>query len=214
MIYILLGLISLPNITPIRLWLVLRFFSGQGKAGIFIRSGTNIGKLMLCFGDFGLWDASMCSLWWWEMALPGQMSGSPGSWGHQYQHWALKNKGPHSLVALPPQLPLIALALSTGVPSIPSFIAPCFIALHWYHIFYKLKAVATLGQTSLPAPFFQWHLLLCISVSHLGNLHIPNYFITIIFLMVTCDQCLWLAESSDDSIFSNKVFFNWGTSCF
>ena len=51
-------------------------------------------------------------------------------------------------------------------------------------------------------------------VSCFGNSHnISDFFIIVIFVLVICHQwsltlLLWLTEGSDDSIFSNEVFFN------
>lgn len=69
----------------------------------------------------------------------------------------------------------------------------CFFSLYFADImfFINWRFVAMLHRTSLLVPFFQQHLLMCVSVSHFGNSgDILRFFIIIIllFVIVICGQ--------------------------
>ena len=71
----------------------------------------------------------------------------------------------------------------------PHFIAFLCIALHGYCVFFtNWRFVAALCWASLPAPLFQQHLLTSCLCHILGILAIFQTFISIIFVMMICDQ--------------------------
>lgn len=86
--------------------------------------------------------------------------------------------------------------------------------------FINQRCVATLCEAGILVPFFQHICSFQVSVSRFGNFHsISNFFMTIIFVTVVCEQCslmlllqkrLQLTDSSDagEHFFSNRVFFN------
>ena len=70
---------------------------------------------------------------------------------------------------------------------IPHFIALCFIALHRYCVFYRLKVCGNPVSSGSLAPFFQQYLHTSCLSSHLGNSHISDPFILFILVTTICD---------------------------
>ena len=103
---------------------------------------------------------------------------------------------------------------------IPCFIRLCFIVLHRYCIFHKLKACGNLELSKSCQYHFSNHVYSChVSVSRFGNSpYISNFSFIIIFAMMICNQWplilslqkkLQFAQGSDDdyNFLAMRFFF-------